>query len=95
MATGDDQGTPVSIRLSDATTLFKLFTPERYTNLVLCAVAFIILLFAAWLMIRAKDFGAEELGLIFGSTGLVTFSSNRLLKMWTDMVTIVFGSQKE
>ena len=90
---GDSTPNTENARLSDATALFRLFTPERYTNLALCAAAFLILLVAVGMMMRSGTlFTKASLGLIFGSGGLITYSSNRLLRMWTDMVKIVFGS---
>jgi hypothetical protein len=78
-------------RLAEAQRLFSLFRPERFVHLFLCASAFALLLWAAALMIMRQHAGKSELALIFGSGGLVTYTSNRLLVMWSDMVRIVFG----
>lgn len=81
-------------RLAALERLLNYFKLERVTHLVLTAASFITLLFAAGKIIaRGPDIG--ELSLIFGSAGLITFSSGRLLHMWNQAFRVIYGDKSD
>ena len=69
--------------------LIKLFKFERITHLIVTALSLIILLIAISLMIYNKEAGKAELSLMFGSSGLVTYTGGKLLKMWDQALKII------
>lgn len=86
---------PQEARFETARKLFELFKPERFVNLALNTVAFLLLLTAAgWMLYdgvaNKTPPDAAALTLLLGSTGLVTATSSRLLRMWSDMIRIIF-----
>lgn len=58
--------------------LLKMFTVERYVYLLLTAFSFLLLLYAAYMLITAEDADTKTLVAIFGSTGLIAASSARI-----------------
>lgn len=80
-------------RLKLAEQIFKMFDWERRVHLLLNALTFALLLVAAGLVIYNQKADKGELALICGSGGLIGFTSNRLLVMWTDVMNRVFGKQ--
>ena len=79
-------------RLAALERLLAYFRPERMAHLFLSSASFLTLLTAAGLII-ARGAGVGELSVIFGSTGLITYSSGRLLHMWNQAFTVVYGKQ--
>ena len=69
--------------------LTDLFRFERYVHLTATAIAVAILLVTAVFMIVQKEVGAPALTLIFGSTGVMGYTANRLLVMWTKAMEVV------
>src|ERR1043165_5067750 len=69
-------------RLAALERLLKNFRPERMAYLILSCVALLTLLTAAGMMIIRGTAGIAELSVVFGSSGLITYTSGRLLHMW-------------
>lgn len=72
--------------------LTKLFKFERMVYLFMTIIALLILLVTITLTIINGAAKTADLTLMFGSSGLITLSIGRLLKMWDQALkTIVTG----
>jgi hypothetical protein len=91
--TGPEPSAEQKARLELARQIFEMFRWERGVHLLLNALTFALLLVAAGLVIYKQKADKGELALICGSGGLIGFTSNRLLVMWTDVMNRVFGKQ--
>lgn len=69
--------------------LTHLFRAERLVYLSVTALSLALLLTAAAFMIRDRKAGSAELTMMFGSSGLVTFTAGRLLNMWNQALKII------
>jgi hypothetical protein len=69
-------------RLEVVERLTSLFRLERMLHLGVTCLSLVILLSSAVIMIGRGKAGTPELTLMFGSSGLITYSANRLLYMW-------------
>jgi hypothetical protein len=69
--------------------LVKLFKFERFVHLIVTSVSLIILIGAISAMIIYDQAGTAELSLMFGSSGLITYTGGRLLKMWDQALTVI------
>ncbi len=69
--------------------LTRLFRAERFVYLSVTFLSLALLLTAAALMIYQKKAGAVELTLMFGSSGLVSYTAGRLLNMWNQAMKII------
>lgn len=58
--------------------LLRMFTVERYVYLALTAFSFLLLIYAAYLLVSSQTVDTQTLVAIFGSTGLITASSARI-----------------
>lgn len=70
------------------TTLFKL---ERMAYLVITGVSLAMLVTSAGVLLVQKKAGAVELTGLFGSSGLITYSTGRLLFMWNQALQVLTG----
>jgi hypothetical protein len=70
--------------------LLAMFRFERMVYLGVTVVALIILLaLACWLLVSDKE-GSTALALgMFGSSGLITFTTSRLLTMWNQAFELI------
>ena len=68
------------------TTLFKF---ERMIHLIVTTVSLIILLVTITILLIKGSAGTAELTLMFGSSGLITYSAGRLLRMWDQALKII------
>jgi hypothetical protein len=69
--------------------LVKLFKFERIVHLIVTGVSLIILIGAISAMLIFKQAGTAELSLMFGSSGLITYTGGRLLKMWDQALSVI------
>ena len=74
--------------------LIDKFRLERIVYLIATGLSVIMLLITATLMIIKKGATVEILVLLFGSTGLIGYSVNRLMRMF-DQTLEVIASAKE
>ena len=58
--------------------LLKMFMVERYVYLALTAVSFVLLLYAAYLLVTTSPANTEILVAVFGGSGLIAISSVRI-----------------
>jgi predicted membrane channel-forming protein YqfA (hemolysin III family) len=71
-------------RLEVVKELTNLFKFERMVYLCVTIISLIMILFSVGLLIYRKQAGSVELTLMFGSSGLITYSASRLLHMWDE-----------
>ena len=69
--------------------LIKLFKFERMVHLAVTSVSLVILLVSITMMIIKKEASNVELSLMFGSSGLITYTGGRLLRMWDQALKII------
>jgi len=69
--------------------LVKLFRYERIVHLIVTGVSLIILIGAISVMLIFKQAGTAELSLMFGSSGLITYTGGRLLRMWDQAISVI------
>jgi hypothetical protein len=69
--------------------LIRLFHFERIVHLVITVVSLIVLLVAIGMMIYHQQADKTALSLTFGSSGLVTYTGGKLLKMWDQALKII------
>ncbi len=74
--------------------LIDKFRLERLVYLVATGLSVVMLLVTAGLLIINRNPSAEVLVLLFGSTGLIGYSVNRLMRMF-DQTLAVIASAKE
>jgi hypothetical protein len=79
----DENGT-LEERVRAVRLLIKDFRAERYVYLALTLVALLMLLVNAGMLFREGKAGRAEIALLCGSGGAITFTANRLLRMWGD-----------
>lgn len=82
-------------RLKVVKQLTDLFKFERMVYLSVSLISLIMLLGSALsLMIRGQA-GTAELTMLFGSSGLITYSSGRLLYMWNEALRRIIPSTEK
>lgn len=69
--------------------LTKLFQLERFVYLSATALAAVIILVVAGIAIHSGTTDTTGLTMLFGSSGIVGFTGNRLIKMWTNSLEMV------
>lgn len=82
-------------RLATFERLLSRFRWERLTYIAISTGSFFMLLFAAGSLIVKGRAGLVELGSIFGSGGVITYSTGRLLRMWDQALKVVYGTGAE
>ena len=79
-------------RLDAVERLLKMFRVERLTYLGVNIVALVMLLGAACYLMLSKagqDSLYVTLPVLFGSSGLITYSMGRLLTMWNQAMALI------
>lgn len=76
-------------RIKAVERLTKLFRLERIVHLVVTCSSLAILLFVAVRLIYEDKAGSAELTMMFGSSGLITYSASRLLHMWNQALRVI------
>ena len=64
--------------------LTRLFKFERMVYLGVTVISLIMLLISGASLIAKGEAGTAELSLLFGSSGLITYTAGRLLYMWNE-----------
>lgn len=73
-----------------------LFRAERLVYLILTTMALLLLIVSAIVVLFSKgDPSIATLTMLFGSSGLITISFARLLKMWDRAVDLLSSTIKE
>jgi hypothetical protein len=76
-------------RMDAVERLTNLFRLERMVHLIVTTVSLIMLLTSAARLIVKGEAHTAELSLLFGSSGLITYSASRLLTMWNQALSLV------
>jgi hypothetical protein len=74
--------------------LTRLFKLERMVHLGVTSVSLFMLLASAGMLIYKQEAKAPELTLLFGSSGLITYSASRLLHMWNQALSLIVPGLK-
>ena len=82
-------------RLRAVERLTELFRLERMVHLGVTSVALLMLLSSAGVLIYKHEAGPTELTMLFGSSGLITYSASRLLHMWNQALRLLAGEHLE
>ena len=69
--------------------LAQLFKIERFIYLGVTAVSFLLLLIIAVRIFIQGGAQIAEWALLFGSSGLITITGNRVLQMWSQALRLV------
>jgi hypothetical protein len=69
--------------------LAHLFKLERFVYLGVTAISFLLLLTIAVRIFIQGGAQIAEWGLLFGSSGLITITANRVLQMWSQALRMV------
>ena len=77
-------------RLVAVERITELFKLERIVYLSVTVLALAMLLASASVLIWKGSAGRIELSMLFGSSGLITYSCGRVLLMWNRALSIVF-----
>jgi O-antigen/teichoic acid export membrane protein len=75
--------------------LTRLFRFERIFYLIATSLCVLMLFFAIISMFFKEKYGSVELTLMFGSSGLITMSVARLLKMWDKALNIIVSDKTQ
>ena len=73
--------------------LKDVFKFERYLYALTNVIAFLLLAFCCISIIR-REVNMATLSTLFGSSGLVSYSSLKVLKMWDDSLKAIFDEVK-
>jgi len=74
--------------------LLEAFRPERYLNLGLAFATALIILLVFSRNLFMGDLSWAEAAAIFGSSGLGTVSTGRILSMWNQAFKVVFDEEQ-
>ena len=85
----------IKVRLEVVKELTQVFRLERLVHLIVTCVALIVLLAVAVKLIYKNQAGSVELTLMFGSSGLITYSASRLLYMWNQALSVIVSEHKK
>jgi len=71
-------------RLEVVERLTRLFRTERMVYLAVTIVSLVMLVGSALSLMLKGQAGQAELAMLFGSSGLITYTAGRLLYMWNE-----------
>ena len=71
--------------------LTNLFRLERWVYMSVTALSLAMLLTSAAVLLAQRKAGPVELTGLFGSSGLITYSTGRLLFMWNQALQLLGG----
>lgn len=69
--------------------LLRLFRLERTVYLVITVSSLFVLLFCAAVLVKHAQIKTPELLGLFGSSGGITYSTGRLLRMWSEAIRVL------
>ena len=86
----------LNAKLKAVERMVSLFKMERMTYLGVTLISLIMLLGAGiYMFIDGKVNQMAVLSLMFGSSGLITYSAGRLLKMWDQAIKMLSSNDNE
>ena len=80
-------------RMGAVERLVHLFRLERIVHLVVTTVSLVMLLSSAAIVIFREEQTPAFLAMMFGSSGLITYSANRLLRMWNQALQVLMENK--
>src|SRR5437868_11085746 len=75
--------------------LIALFRLERMVHLIVTTLSLALLFTSTAIQIAKGQAGRVELMLMFGASGLITYSTGRLLVMWNQALEVVTGKRSK
>ncbi len=81
----------IKARMDAVERLTKLFKVERMVHLCVTTISLAMLLLSAGVLLSKGKAGPAELTGLFGSSGLITYSTGRLLVMWNQALQLLAG----
>ncbi len=76
-------------RVAAVERLAALFKVERFVYLAVTTASFLLLVAVAGRMLYLGTAQVTEWVLLFGSSGLITITANRVLQMWSQALRLV------
>jgi hypothetical protein len=76
-------------RLRAVERLVQVFRLERFAYLVVTGLALLLMFASAVVLLTRGELTVPTLTLLFGSSGLISYSIGRLLKMWDQAIALV------
>lgn len=76
-------------RLDVVERLVTIFKVERFVYLTITVISFLLLFGVAVRMFIQGTAQIAEWGLLFGSSGLISFTANRILQMYSEALRMV------
>jgi hypothetical protein len=83
--------TDLEERLAAVERLTQLFRLERMVHLGVTSIALVMLLASAGVLLYKREAGPTELTMLFGASGLISYSAGRLLFMWNQALRLLAG----
>jgi len=80
-------------RLEAVERLTKLFKTERMVYLITTMISLLMLVGSALSLMLRNQAGTVELTMLFGSSGLITYTTGRLLYMWNEALNRLIPSR--
>jgi hypothetical protein len=80
-------------RMKAVEKLISLFRLERIVRLTVTTISLVMLLISAAFLLYKSQADYAVLTLMFGSSGLITYSANRLLRMWDQALQVLVSTQ--
>jgi hypothetical protein len=68
---------------------------ERYVYLCICGASAVFLLICAIVMMLQHHGDASTIIPLFGSSGIITYSSSQIMRVWSDAMKFVLPKGKE
>jgi hypothetical protein len=85
----------LKVRMDTVERLTQLFKTERMVYLVTTIIALIMLIGSALSLMLHDKAGTAELSTLFGSSGLITYTTGRLLFMWNEALKRLMPSPED
>ena len=83
----------IKARMDAVERLTNLFRMERFVYLTISTMSLAILLTSAAVLLINRSAGTIELTGLFGSSGLITYSTGRLLTMWNQALQLLLAGE--
>jgi hypothetical protein len=83
------------LRLDAVERLTTLFRTERMVYLVTTIISLLMLVGSALSLMLRNQAGTAELTMLFGSSGLITYTAGRLLYMWNEALKRLMPSKDD
>ena len=82
-------------RLRAVERLVGLFKLERMFHLAVTGCSLVMLLVSAGVLLYRNNADPATLTMLFGSSGLITYATGRLLRMWDQALALLAGEMSK